>query len=108
MLGCLYGIKEVREQNRRCQMAQQSIMETGSSVTFTMEVEVPAEQVEAFREAMTGDDDDIILAAETAMRERVGRSYDVDFEEVEIGVPSEADVKEALRSYPQRRQGLTE
>lgn len=89
-------------------MVRQSMVETGASVSFAVEVKVPAEQVEAFAGALTGNDDDIILAAETAMRERVGRVYDVELEEIEARIPAEPDVKAALRSHPQRRQGLTE
>jgi hypothetical protein len=75
---------------------QQIVERQGSSIIFILDVEVPAHQAAAFEAAMTGNDDDIFLAAETAMRERVGRSYDVELEELELGVPDEASVKRAL------------
>lgn len=50
-------------------------------VSFGIEVRVPFSQAKAFADALTGNDDDIILAAETAMRERLGRGSD---EEVEL------------------------
>ena len=40
-------------------------------VCFNVEVRVPFALAEAFAAAMTGDDEDVILAAETAMRERI-------------------------------------
>lgn len=45
-------------------------------VKYTIEVAVPDDQQVEFEQACTGNDDDIILAAETAMRERIGRRYD--------------------------------
>lgn len=40
----------------------------GERVRFLVEVSVPAEQGEDFADALTGNDDDILLAAEEAMR----------------------------------------
>ena len=41
---------------------------TEQQVGFNIEVRVPFAFAAAFADALTGDDDDIILAAETAMR----------------------------------------
>jgi hypothetical protein len=76
------------------------------SIIFNVEVEIRAEQAEAFAGAMTGNDDDIFLAAETAMRERVGRVYDVESEELEVGIPDESDVRDALRRFGQENTHL--
>lgn len=43
-----------------------------AQVCFDIEVRVPYAQAAAFAAAMTGSDDDVILAAEHAMRERIG------------------------------------
>lgn len=83
----------------------------GNWVQFAVEVKVPIRQAPIFAEALTGNDDDIILAAETAMRERIeeavsedaekarGRdvrySYDLD-ERLELAVVEEAAVKPFL------------
>lgn len=50
-------------------------------VCFGIEVRVPFEQAARFADDLSGNDDDIILAAETAMRELVGRRFG---EEVEL------------------------
>lgn len=50
-------------------------------VCFDIEVRVPFSQARAFAKAMTGHDDDVILAAETAIRERIGRGA---YPEVEL------------------------
>ena len=42
-------------------------------VCFNVEVRVPYAQAEGFAAQLSGDDDDIILAAETAIRKRLGR-----------------------------------
>lgn len=71
-------------------------------IVFNVDVNVPQEQAGAFAEAMTGNDDDIVLAAERAIRDRlsdVDVRYDLTDEEVELGVPDESDVKHALEHY---------
>lgn len=85
---------------------EQDVAVTPRTVTFAVECRVPVEQAEAFAKAMTGNDDDIVLAAETAMRERVGRVYDVELEEVELGVPDEREVKRVLRETGEGRPPL--
>jgi hypothetical protein len=50
-------------------------------VSFDIEVRVPRGQAHAVADALTDDDDDLILAAETAMREKLGRELG---EEVEL------------------------
>lgn len=81
----------------------QYISETSrNSVIFTLEVEVPAEQATAFASSMTGNDDDVILAAETAIRRRLEHEIAYPDEpdvEVEIGCPDERDVTSALRTF---------
>lgn len=78
------------------------------TVRFSIEVEVPFWQAAIFAEAMTGNDDDIVLAAETAMRDRIEEAVE-DYEpmgnnvfydegdRIELAVPSERDVSEFLR-----------
>lgn len=42
------------------------------TIRFDVQVELPAEYAQRYFDAMTGNDDDILLAAEKAMRERLG------------------------------------
>ena len=51
-------------------------------VWLKIDLRLPVEQVDAFHAAMTGNDDDILLVAETAMRERLGREYEA--QEIEL------------------------
>ena len=51
---------------------------TDEEVCFAIEVRVPLALAAAFAAAMTGDDDDIILAAEHLMRERIPGAVDAD------------------------------
>lgn len=44
---------------------------TPDAITLKLEVTIPLELADAFADAMTGHDDDVILAAETAIRERI-------------------------------------
>lgn len=62
---------------------------------FNVEVRVPYELAAAFADAMTGFDDDILLAAELAMRKRLG-SMGAD-ENVELAGWSDDTVREFLR-----------
>ena len=66
------------------------------SATLLLELRVPDQQAEAFLKAMTGNDDDVLLAAETAMRDRI--SDDESDEAVELSFEDEAEAKAALRS----------
>jgi hypothetical protein len=69
---------------------------TAAVVRFTVQVDVPFHQAEAFAEALSGHDDDVILAAETAMRERLGRT---DGAEIEIYTPpSRFNLTDELRT----------
>lgn len=52
-------------------------------VHVNIELRLPRAHAAAFAEAMTGNDDDVLLAAETAMRERIGRDYS-PFMELEL------------------------
>lgn len=54
--------------------------------TYTLSVEVPAELVSAYEALNTGDDDDIVLAAEKAMRARLRDvvNYDDLYEDLEV------------------------
>ena len=65
------------------------------STTITLLVSVPDEQAGAFLTGLTGNDSDIVLAAERAMRDRLGDSPTGD--EVEIDMPGESAVREGLR-----------
>lgn len=84
------------------------IEETKSgTVRFSVDVEVPFWQARIFAEAMTGNDDDIILAAEKAMRERIEEAVE-EFEpmgnnvyyeptdRVELAVPEQREVASFL------------
>lgn len=51
-------------------------------VRFAIEVRVPMRQAPIVAEALTGNDDDIVLAAETAMRERIEDAVFEDAEKV--------------------------
>jgi hypothetical protein len=63
---------------------QVAVEETGDGwVTFAIEVRVPLRQAPIVAGAMTGNDDDLILAAETALRERIEDSVQDDIEECE-------------------------
>lgn len=75
----------------------QTIRTLGDRIYFQVEVGVPAEQAEVFAAAMTNNDDDITLAAETAIRERLDPGdYD---EEVELVITDESSVKRELRAF---------
>lgn len=75
-------------------------------VTLTLTVEIPYVYARPFAEAMTGNDDDVILAAERGIRDRLadaklvlpyGDTY-IGGEEVEVSFDfDEDDVREALR-----------
>ena len=41
-------------------------------LNIVIEIRIPDGQVEAFSDALTGDDNDILLAAESTMRRRIG------------------------------------
>jgi hypothetical protein len=61
-----------------------AVGETGDGwVTFAIEVRVPMRQAPILADAMTGNDDDVVLAAEKAMRERIEDAVLTDAEEVE-------------------------
>lgn len=77
----------------------QEIFKNPNTLTFTVEVTVPAEQAEDFADAMTGDDDDVILAAEAGIRA-------LDLDEVELLIPSVTVVKDALRQFGQESHSL--
>lgn len=47
-------------------------------MTYTLQVDVPDELVSAYEALNTGDDGDIVLAAERAMRERLRDVVDYD------------------------------
>lgn len=71
---------------------QQIHYEGRASLTFMVEVQVPAAQAGAFARGLTGNDDDIILAAEHAIREHGdGHTFDV-----ELLVPDQERVESAL------------
>lgn len=64
---------------------------------FFIEVSVPSSQANEFAEQMTGMDDDIVLAAEKAMRALLTQHDDM--EAVELSLPSKRSrAEDALRS----------
>jgi hypothetical protein len=58
--------------------------------TLNLEVKIPQQFAGAFLAAISGHDDDILLAAERAMREVVGGDAPYAAESIEIG-PGEVD-----------------
>jgi hypothetical protein len=75
----------------------QAIKKYGDAPTHVgvaVEVMVPSELAGKFAEAMTGNDDDVLLVAEAALRERVGWGED---EDIELRWPAEPEtIIEAL------------
>lgn len=72
---------------------------TGAYLYFSIEVGVPFGQAAEFAETLTGDDRDVVLAAETAMRERLEESRspgDYFEDEVELSVPNLDAVRTSL------------
>jgi hypothetical protein len=66
-------------------------------ICFSLTVEVPLTQSRAFSEAMTGNDDDIVLAAERSMRDLLeDRIAEDDNERLEVSVPNEFYAKSVL------------
>lgn len=53
-------------------MGEHDVHDTEAEVSFEVEVRFPRSLAPAMAEALTGNDDDIVLAAERAMRERIG------------------------------------
>ena len=66
-------------------------------MTFSVDVSVPADEAETFAQTLTGNDDDAFLAAERALRRRMGKE-DVD-SEIELIVPEQNRVKDRLRAF---------
>lgn len=67
------------------------------SFTIQLDLHIPPSSAAAFAEAMTGDDNDVILAAETAIRERLNVD---EVEQVEISVDDNEDaVKAELKHF---------
>jgi hypothetical protein len=65
------------------------------TIVLHVEVRLPAEQARTFLEAMTGNDDDVLLAAERGMRDRMGTPDSL--REIELSyVESESDVRERM------------
>lgn len=76
-----------------------AVEERGERVIFAVEVSVPFSQSAAFAEALTGNDDDIILAAEHAVRARIAEvdiRHDLTGEEVELAIVREDIVRPFL------------
>lgn len=59
----------------------ENVMTGEGELRFAIVVNVPAHQAHHFANAMTGDDDDIILAAQTAMWE-----FGAEFEEIVLSL----------------------
>ena len=68
-------------------------------VRFSLTVSIPADQVGDFAAEMSGDDDDIILAAEKVMRERMAdRLWEETLEE-ELELETERGAVTELRHF---------
>lgn len=63
---------------------------------FSIEVAVPIAQAARLAHALTGNDDDAVLAAETALRDSIGRDYSEEELELSLLV-AEHDLKRFLR-----------
>lgn len=72
-----------------------AIEERGTRVCFVIEVSVPFAQAKAFATALTGNDNDIVLAAEHAMRDHIEGDM-LDSEGIELAVIEEGIVKPFL------------
>lgn len=73
---------------------------------FEIEIAVPLTQADRFADALTGNDDDVILAAETAMRERVD-AEEGEYEGIELEhyFDSKEQVVEFLRHHAAAPEG---
>lgn len=71
------------------------INEDEEQVCFDIEIRVPYSQARTFAQALTGNDDDVLLAAETAIRKRLGRQTG---EEVELwlGPPGGREISDVM------------
>lgn len=73
---------------------------TGTALRLRVEVQLPVGQAAEFVEAMTGNDDDILLAAEYAIRERLTAPESVEEDEVELTfVGGDRGVRDGIRSW---------
>jgi hypothetical protein len=76
------------------------VIESREVISFSLTVEVPLTQARAFSAAMTGNDDDIVLAAETAMRDRIeDEVHEDDDERLEVGFPNERYAGDFLHNH---------
>lgn len=74
-----------------------AVEERGDRVVFHVEVTVPLRQAPIFAEHLTGDDNDIVLAAETAMREAIEDEVIEDAEKMEeAGRTAEFDLADRI------------
>jgi hypothetical protein len=76
-------------------------------VTIPLEVRVPRSQARAFLEACTGNDDDVILAGERAMRQRLEETGApgefAPWQEVEVD-PDMPVIRDRLRRAAERER----
>lgn len=86
-----------------------AVVHRGDRVFFQLEVGVPLAQAATFSEALTGNDDDIVLAAERAMRDRIeeaaplGERFADDGEEIELALEDEfEELRHELRTVKGR------
>jgi hypothetical protein len=76
------------------------VIESREVISFSLTVEVPLTQARQFAVAMTGNDDDIVLAAETAMRDIVEEMIDSEEpERLEISFPNESYARDFLHNH---------
>lgn len=75
--------------------------QTEEQVCFGVEIRVPFSLAEAFRARLTGNDDDIVLAAELGIEQAIG--FGIDNEKVELVLgPDKHRLREELRAADQR------
>lgn len=80
--------------------------DTEADLRLTVEIRLPRHQAEAFAEAMTGNDDDVLLAAETAMRERLGdEELELSYDERDSDVRSYVETEAAIERRSQALYG---
>jgi hypothetical protein len=74
------------------------INEASNDISFGVEIRVPQAQAKAFAALLTGNDDDVILAAETAIRETLGRDWQNEEVEIVTG-PDRNQLREQLVEF---------
>jgi hypothetical protein len=75
---------------------------SSGKATFYVQVDVPLDQAGQFADAMTGNDDDILLAAERGIRDKLEMGEEMEEVELSYG-PDEDAVKARLEEIGRGR-----